>query len=263
MNFSENINHRLSNKLYQIDNFIYTLTINLLDAFSIIFRDLPRGKFYYENFLYNLRRIVWNCLPISTLTVSASAFIYSIHVADEASKRGLTAYLGGLVALALIREGVPVLVTLAIISQFSSGMTAQIGSMKISEQLDAMKIFKVYPNAYLLVPMLLAGVVGFPIIVMICILVGIIVNFIFSNILIDINHHLYFSSVLKVIAIKDIFLALTKASVFGFFVTLISYICGILTQGGSKAVGNSTRLSVVINFILVVILDYIITALWL
>ena len=262
MNFVDKINNRFSNKIFQINNFIYTLTINLLDALNIIFQDIPKGKFYYENFLYNLRRIVWNCLPIATLTVSASAFIYSIHVAPEMSQRGLTNYLGGLVSLALIREGVPVMATLAIVTQFSSGMTAQIGSMKVSEQLDAMKILKVYPNAYLLVPMLLAGVIGFPVVIMICILVGIFINYIISNVLIDINYHLYFSSILKAVVMKDIFLALIKASVFGFFVTLISYICGILTQGGSKAVGNSTRLSVVINFILVVILDYVITVLW-
>lgn len=263
MSFLESINNKFSSKIFQINNFIYALTINLLDAVSIIFKDLPQGKFYYENFLESIRKIVWNCLPIATLTVSASAFIYSIHVAPEMSRRGLTDYLGGLVSLALIREGVPVMATLAIVTQFSSGMTAQIASMKVTEQLDAMRIVKVYPNAYLLVPMLLAGVIGFPIVIMICILVGIIVNYIFSNILIDINYHLYFSSILKAVAIKDIFFALTKASVFGFFITLISYICGIITQGGSKAVGNSTRLSVVINFILVVVLDYIITALWL
>src|SRR3989338_6618158 len=157
MNFIENINNRFSNKTHQINNFIYTLTLGLLDAIKIIFTDVPRGKLYYENFLEYLRRIAWNCLPIAVLTVSASAFIYSIHVADEAAKRGLTDYLGGLVSLALIREGVPVLATLAMVSQFSSGMTAQIGSMKVTEQLDAMKIFNVYPNAYLLVPMLLAG----------------------------------------------------------------------------------------------------------
>ena len=263
MNFVENINNRFSNKINQFNNFIYTFITSLSGAISIIFKDLPSGNFYYENFLENLRKIVWSCLPIATLTVSASAFIYSIHVAPEMSRRSLTDYLGGLVSLALIREGVPVMATLALVSQYSSGMTAQIGSMKVSEQIDAMKIFKVYPVAYLLVPMILAGLIGFPIVIMICILTGIFVNYVISNILIDINYHLYFSSILKAVAMKDIFLALIKASVFGFFVTLISYICGMLTQGGSKAVGSSTRLSVVINFILVVILDYVITALWL
>ena len=262
MNFVDNLNNRFSNKIYQFNNFIYTLITDLKDAFVIIFRDLPRGKFYYENFLENLRKIVWNCLPIAVLTVSASAFIYSIHGAPELSRRGLTDYLGGLVALALIRESVPVMAALAIVSQYSSGMTAQIGSMKITEQLDAMKILKVYPNAYLLAPMILAGLIGFPIVIMICIIVGIFVNYIISNVLIDINYHLYFSSIFKTIELKDVFLALIKASVFGFFITSISYICGILTQGGSKAVGSSTRLSVVINFILVIVLDYVITALW-
>jgi phospholipid/cholesterol/gamma-HCH transport system permease protein len=263
MNFVENINNRFTGKIHQFNNFIYILVTSLFGAASIIFKDLPKGDFHYDNFFENLRKIVWNCLPIATLTVSASAFIYSIHVAPELSRRGLTDYLGGLVSLALIREGVPVMATLAIISQYSSGMTAQIGSMKVSEQIDAMRIFKVYPNAYLLAPMLLAGTIGFPIVIMTCILIGIFVNYIISNVLIDINYHLYFSSVFKTIEFKDIFLALIKASVFGFFATLVSYICGILTQGGAKAVGNSTRLSIVINFILVVILDYIITALWL
>lgn len=263
MSFVEKINNRFSDKLFQINNFIYTLIVNLLDALFIIFRDLPQGRFYYENFLESLRKIAWNCLPIATLTISASAFIYSIHGAPEMSKRGLTDYLGGLVALALIRESVPVMAALAIVSQYSSGMTAQISSMKVTEQLDAMKVLKVYPNAYLLVPMLLAGLIGFPIVIMICILVGIFVNYLVSNVLIDISYHLYFSSIVRAVAMKDIFLALTKASMFGFLIALISYICGILTQGGAKAVGNSTRLSVVVNFILVVILDYIITALWL
>ncbi len=262
MNLVEKVNNRFSDKIYQINNFIYTIAKSFIEALTVVFVDLPQGKFYYENFLENLRRIVWNCLPIATLTVSASAFIYSIHVADEAVKRGLTAYLGGLVALTLIREGVPVLATLAIIAQYSSGMTAQIGSMKVTEQLDAMKIFKVQPASYLLVPMLTAGIVGFPIVIMVCIMVGILVNFIFSNLMININHKLYFSSICNIIEMKDVSLALTKAFVFGFFVTFISYICGILTRGGAKAVGSSTRLSVVINFILVVLLDYIITALW-
>ena len=253
----------VDNKIFQINSFIYILVLSLQDAFTIIFRDLPKGRFYYENFLENLRRITWNCLPIATLTVSASAFIYSVHIAPELSRSGLTDYLGGMVSLALIREGVPVMATLAIVTQFSSGITAQIASMKVTEQLDAMKILKVYPNAYLLVPMLFAGVIGFPVVIMICILIGIIVNYIFSHMLIDINYHLYFSSILKMIEFKDISLALTKAAIFGFFITLISYISGITTKGGSKAVGSSTRLSVIINFILVVILDYIITALWL
>ncbi len=263
MSLLESINNRFSTKIFQTNNFIYTLAVNLRDAFIIIFRDIPRGNFYYDNFLESLRKIVWSCLPIATLTVSASAFIYSIHIAPEMSVRGLTDYLGGIVALALIRESVPLMVTLAVVSQYCSGTTAQIGSMKITEQLDAMKIAKVYPNAYLLVPMLLAGVIGFPILVTICILSGIMINFFISHILIDISYNLYFSSILKTIVLKDIFLALIKSIIFGFFVSLISYICGITTQGGSKAVGSSTRLSVVINFILVVVLDYIITALWL
>ena len=257
-----NIDKHIIAKLSLINTFIYTLGLSLYDAFYISFYDKQSKRFYRDDFFENLKKIVWNCLPIATLTVSASAFVYSIHAAPEFSKRGLTGYLGGLVALALVRESVPVMGSLAIISQYCSGMTAQIASMKVTEQLDAMKIAKVYPVSYLLVPMLLAGFIGFPIIVLISILTGLVVNYFSSSLLIDINYNLYLSSIFKSIAVKDIFLSLIKASAFGFTVSLVSYVCGILTVGGSKAVGSATRLSVVINFTLVIVLDYIITALW-
>lgn len=250
-------------KLVLISNFIATLTLILIDAIKIIYRDVPVGRLYSQNFLENLRKIVWTCLPIATLTVGVSSIVYSIHVAPEFAKRGLNVYLGGLVALALIREGVPVMGSLAIVTQFCSGMTAQIGSMKITDQLDAMKMVKVYPNAYILVPMLLAGLIGFPILIIVCIIIGLLINFVVTYLLIDISYNLYVTSIFNALQVKDILLALVKASVFGFFVTLISYTCGIQTLGGSKAVGSSTRLSVIINFATIIILDYIITALWL
>ena len=246
--------------LLSISNFIGNLVLNLKAALNIIF---IQKKIYTENFFENLRKITWTCLPISVLTVSASAIVYSIHVAPEFSKHGLTIYMGGLVGLSLIREGVPVMGSLAIITQYCSGITAQIGSMKVTEQLDAMKMAKVSPIGYILVPMLLAGTIGFPVVAIICACIGIMVNFIASNLLINVTYILFTNSILSSIDIKDIMLGLVKASIFGFVVTLVSYNCGITTIGGSKAVGNSTRLSVVINFALVIILDYIITALWL
>ena len=260
MNFLSSL---FTSYLIQINNFIATVSSSFIEALRIIFNDLPKGQFYSKNFFENLRKIIWTCLPIATLTVSASSIIYAIHVAPEFSKRGLSVYLGGLVAISLIREGVPVMASLAIVTQFCTGMTAQIGSMKITEQLDAMKIAKVYPAAYLLVPMLLAGLIGFPIVIIICIIIGLAINFFSTNLLINISPTLYLNSILNSVQFKDIFLALAKASIFGFVVTLISFTCGLITVGGSKAVGNSTRLSVVINFALVVILDYLITALWL
>ncbi len=256
-------NEILNSALLPINNFISILSLSFIDAIKIICRDTPTGRLYNENVFENLRKIIWGCLPIATLVVGASAIIYAIHVAVEFSHRGLTIYFGGLVALALIREGAPVMGSLAIVTQFCSGMTAQIGSMKVSDQIDAMKLSKVNPNAYLLVPMLISGIIGFPIIVLICILTGLIINFVSTNLLIDITVSLYTNSIENAVRMKDIFLALVKASAFGFPVNLISYVCGITTVGGSKAVGSSTRLSVVLNFAVVVILDYIITALWL
>ena len=267
MSFLEHLDNSLQQELrkriFQINNFIANVGINLFQSFQVFNYEVLKGKLNYESTFEYLRRIIWACLPIATLTVSASAFIYSLHIAPELSRRGLTDFLGGLVALAMIREGVPVMASLAIISQFCSGISAQIASMKVTEQIDAMKVFKVKPVSYILVPLLIAGFFGFSLLCVICTLVGIMVNYVASYFLIEINYNLYFSSIFKVIDLDDLLLMLVKASVFGFVACLISYICGMVAVGGAKAVGSATRLSVVINFILVVVLDYVITALWL
>lgn len=241
--------------------FIGTLILNIQEVLKYFF--LHNKIFFYENYIQYLRKIVWNCLPIVTLTVGASSVIYAIHLAPEMSLRGLSKYLGGLVALAMIRETVPVMGALALITQYCTGMTAQIGSMKVSEQIDALKLSNVNPVHYLLIPMLLACAIGFPILNLVGIVFGIFIGFLSSNLLIDIHSTLFLISIKSAIIPKDIALSLIKAFLFGIFVSLISYNCGILTKGGSKAVGNSTRLSVVINFAGVLIIDYIITALWL
>lgn len=250
-------------KINAVNTFIATISLSLAEVFNALFKGFKHEKFYTDSFLENLKKIIWNSLPIATLTVSASSIIYSIHVAPEFSTRGLNIYLGGIVALALVREGVPVMGSLAIITQYCSGITAQIGSMKVTEQLDAMKLSKVSPALYLLLPMLTAGLIGFPILIVICILVGLFVNFIITTILIQISYNLYTTSILNALVLKDIFLAIIKAASFGLVATLISYVSGILTTGGAKGVGNSTRLSVVLNFAIIIILDYIITVLWL
>ena len=250
-------------RIIAINNFIALLAISFLEACKIIFNEVLKGRLYFDNFFDNLRKIIWTCLPIATLTISASSIVYSIHVAPAFSSRGLSSYLGGIVALAIIRESAPVMGSLAIVTQYCTGMTAMIGSMKITEQIDAMKMAKVNPVAYLLVPMLLAGLIGFPIVIAMCMFLGILITYISSTFLIHISFHLFISSILKAVVLKDILLALVKASFFGFFVTLVSFTSGMQTVGGSKALGQATRLSVVTNFALVVILDYIITALWL
>lgn len=254
------LENHFSTKIKYFTKFIHSLIVNFQEAVNIVFIE---KKIYSKNFLEHLRRIIWTCLPIAVLTVSASSIIFAIHIAPTFATRGLTSYLGGGVALALIRECVPVMGSLALVTQYCSGATAQIGSMKITEQLDAMRISKVSPVSYILIPMILAGMIGFPIVIAISIISGIVINFIATNILIDITQKLYTSSISHVVQYDDIFLALIKASVFGFFVTIVSYTCGTLANGGAKAVGDSTRLAVVINFALIITLDYIITALWL
>ena len=245
------------------NNLIATLTLNFLKASGIKKCNPLSFNLYIESLIENLKKIVWNSFLITTLIVGAASIIYSIHTANEFSIRGLNVYYGGIIALALIRECVPVMAALAIVTYYCTGMTAQIGSMKVTEQLDAMKIAKVEPALYLLAPMLVSAIIGFPILIIVSIFIGLLVSYLSSNLITGITSTLFINSILNVIEIKDIVLALVKASAFGFIVTLISYTCGAMTTGGAKDVGESIKISVVLNFVMIVILDYLITALWL
>lgn len=243
--------------------FISTFVLSLADALSLIIIPSKNRVIFVENFYENLRKLVWDCLPIVTFTIAASSLVFVIHMAPEAEVRGLTAYIGGLVTLSLVRETVPVMGALAIITQYSTGMTAQIGSMKVTEQIDALKLSGVNPTSYLLMPMIFAGVIGVPILSLVALLFSTIVSFLGTYILVDTTAVVYLNSIKYAVVLKDFLLMLLKAIIFGFFIASVSYTNGIITRGGAKAVGTSTRMSVVINFALIIILDYIITALWL
>ena len=166
------------------------------------------------------------------------------------------------VMIAMTRELGPVLTALMVAGRLGASMTAEIGTMKVTEQIDALKVLKVDPIEYLFVPRVVAGFIMMPVVVIFSSTIGLICGGVASFLSAHVSKLNYISSVWQGLFIKDINVALLKSSFFGAAIALISCVCGYLAYGGAKGVGLATTKAVVWSFVAIAIIDYIIAAIF-
>lgn len=178
-------------------------------------------------------------------------------------KYGSEAALGSAVALTMIRELGPVFTAIMVAARAGSAMTAEIGVMRISEQIDALKTMHINPVRFLFTPRIIAAVISFPLLTAVFNLVGIIGGYISGSIMLGINRHVYMDTVVSSVNIGDISGGFFKAFVFAVVVTTISCYRGYYTHYysgfGARGVSLSTTNAVVQSCISIFIVDYIIT----
>jgi phospholipid/cholesterol/gamma-HCH transport system permease protein len=198
-------------------------------------------------------------LPLSLSIVGIAGMIISLQVAQEMVKQGAGDYVGTLVAMAMIREIGPIMASFAVISMVGSSMAAEVASMKVTEQIDAMKSLKVDPIEYLIVPRPLAGFIIMPFFVILANTVGFLGGMISSHLISGLSILSYTESVWRGLNETDIFVSILKGCIFGGIISLMSTSIGYKTEGGAKDVGIATTKAVVWSFTSIVILDYIIS----
>lgn len=174
--------------------------------------------------------------------------------------------LGALVSLALIRELGPVLTAIMIVGRAGSAMTAEIGVMRISEQLDALEVMDIDPMSYLISPRIAACLIIFPLMTAIFNVVGIVGGYLAGSVILGSNSSIYFYRVQASVSMDDVFGTLVKAVVFGIIVGTVSCYKGYFTHTrtdsvGPAAVNSATTSAVVLSCILVLMFDYVITSL--
>ena len=180
-------------------------------------------------------------------------------------KFGSVGFLGAAVSLSLIRELGPVLTAIMVTGRAGSSMTAEIGVMRISDQIDALEVMDIPGMGYLVTPRFLAALIAFPLLTSIFDVVGIIGGWLTGVVLLGINSGSYFHGIESSVAMLDVIEGLLKSLVFGLLVTLICCHQGYNTHRrkdgmGPEAVGNATTSAVVISCILVLVGDYVVTS---
>lgn len=167
---------------------------------------------------------------------------------------------GAVVALSLFRELGPVMASLMVAARCGSAMAAEIATMRVTQQIDALKVMSVDPIGYLISPRLLAGVVMVPMLTIVFCLLGMLGCYVICLGILGINEAVFFDKIEQLVEFEDITNALVKASVFGLIVSIVSCRKGYYASGGAVGVGRATTEAVVISSVSVLVADYFLTA---
>lgn len=194
------------------------------------------------------------------LTGAFTGMVLGLQGFYTLNRFGSASLLGPMVALSLIRELGPVLSALMVTGRAGSAMTAEIGIMRISEQIDAIELMGLNPHRYLVVPKLLAGVIALPLLTSIFDVVGIFGGYLMGGKLLSLGRGTYFGEMVNYIDMEDILVGIYKSLTFGLIITWVCSYKGYHAGFGAEGVSKATTQAVVLSSVLVLFWDYIVTS---
>jgi len=210
--------------------------------------------------LEQMEKIGVASLPLVFLTSLFTGMVLALQTAYQLQKMSAVLYIGPLVALSVTRELGPVLTALVVAGRVGASITAELGTMKVTEQIDALECLGVDPNRYLVVPRLVVLILMLPLLTIYADMVGILGGYIVGVYKLNIGSNLYLHMTWDTLRYKDVFTGLFKAGIFAAIISTIACHEGFETHGGAEGVGQSTTLSVVTAFILIIAADCFFTA---
>ncbi|MCS6797441.1 MAG: ABC transporter permease [Myxococcota bacterium] len=200
-------------------------------------------------------------LFIVGLTGTFVGMVFGIQLVDGFRQFGAENQVGAVVGLALARELAPVFAALMVSSRAGSAMTTELGSMRVTDQIDALTTMAVHPVQYLVVPRLLAGLVMTPVLTMLFNLVGLAGAWLVCVQMLGLDPGVFLDKVRWYVDADDLGQGLLKAAVFGFTIALIACRHGFWASGGAAGVGRATNRAVVQSAVAILVLDYVVTSL--
>ena len=224
----------------------------------ISIRYLLSGSSRFSHALAQAATISFDSLVISLVIAFVSAAVIAIQVSKQFLMSGAEAYIGGSIAIVMIREIAPGFVALAIGARAGTAISAQIANMQVTSQVDAIKTLKVDPIGYYFAPRILATAITVPMVVMIAEVVGILGGMLVAQATIGLHPARYIHSVWLWLNARDVYISLFKAVVFGTLIALVCATQGYETKGGAKDVGISTTKAAVRSTIYMLVADFVI-----
>lgn len=215
-----------------------------------------------ERLFDQAKKVGLDSLPLVSLIALFIGFIFALQTAYFMQRIGSELYIASLVALSIVRELGPVITALVVAGRVGAAITAEIGSMQVTEQVDALETFATNPVKYLVVPRFLALSLMLPILTLYADAVGILGSYVICVFRLGISSTMYLRVTFESIWYKDIFTGLFKTIFFGMIIAMISCYEGFNVKGGAEGVGQATTRSVVFSFIMIIIADCIFTALF-
>ena len=216
---------------------------------------------YIKSLLSQLVRIGYNSLPVIGLTAFFTGGVLALQIYVGGSRFNAENIVASIVALGITRELGPVIAGLMLAGRVSASISAEIATMRVTEQIDALITLSTNPMKYLVVPRVLAAVISLPILVIIADIIGIMGGFVVGTKTLGFIEQSYIKNTLDIIELRDVMSGLIKAAVFGFIVAFMGCYHGYNSTGGAQGVGRSTTLAVVSASIFILASNYILTSL--
>ncbi|MDX2247079.1 MAG: ABC transporter permease [Bacteroidia bacterium] len=236
-------------------------TIEVLGEFGyLIWRLLVNLRYTFrdrERVAYQLDHIGVNSIPLVSLIGLFAGAIIAWQAAYQFKGMISLSVLGGQVVRVVMMEMAPVLTALVISGRIGASMTAEIGSMKVTEQLDALRTMSIDPIRYIALPRFLGLSLMMPFLTLFAVAVAVVGAYLVSNYFLDISRQVFFSSIRDFFSVSDLLGGLAKGAIFGMIIALIGCFMGIHTQGGSKGVGKATISSFVISAVCILAGDFL------
>ncbi len=228
---------------------------NLIQTIKYIFG----GNVKRDSVFARAAMISYDSLPIALSIVFIAAVVIALQVSKQFLMTGAESYVGGFLAIALIRELAPGFAALAINARAGTAVCAEIANMKVTSQVDALKTLKVDPVGYYFAPRIIAGAITIPMVVVLAELFGILGGMIVSYFAIGLHPNRYMSSVWLWLNTRDIYISIFKGFLFGIVIPLVCATQGYETQGGAKGVGISTTQAAIKATVFLLLTDLIVT----
>ena len=220
------------------------------------------GPYYPRQIGRQLLDIGYYSLPVVGLTAVFTGMVLALQSFTGFSRFQAESAIPTIVVVSITRELGPVLAGLMVAGRVGAAMAAELGTMRVTEQIDALTTLSTDPLRYLVFPRLLAGVIMLPALVLVADVIGVMGGYIVSVYKLGFNNIDYINRTFQYLVAEDVIAGLVKAAVFGFLVTLMGCFQGYNSRGGAQGVGAATTRAVVSASILILTFDYIITELF-
>lgn len=237
--------------LEELGRFFYILYKTFLWSFQ--------KPFDIKSWFKQMVRVGVDSVPVVFLATLFTGAVIALETFEGFRRFHAESYVGSVVSLAMLRELSPVLAALMVTGRVGSAMAAEIGTMKVTEQIDALYALATNPIHYLIVPRVWASVFMLPLLTVLGDLTGIAGGFLVSVYIMDANPVVYEASTFQFLDLEDFFTGIIKAAVFGLILSVVGCMKGFYTDGGAEGVGRATTKAVVMSSLFILLSDFFLT----
>lgn len=240
-------------------------TVQALQEYSVLAAQSVANLFRYPRYMADMIQqadlIGVGSLPIVVLTGFFTGAVLALNSASTLQRFGSLTLIGQLVSVGMVRELGPVLTGLMVAGRNASGMASELGSMIVTEQIDAMRALGTDPLKKLVTPRMISTVVMLFFLTIISDLLGLVGGGVVSTLIFGMDSHQYWSSAWQVLVFQDVFTGLIKPVLFGFIIATVGCYYGMSARGGTQGVGRATTQAVVASSVFILLVDFFATKL--